>query len=152
MAFQQLKNKLHDNELKKVKEFCKKCIINPNIFKTQNRLEKTTLPRLKTFLEKYKTKKEKTLPSLEKALRRAAALNKIKDVELLLAYGAQIDNQDKNPKSRKTALHWAAIKEYSEIQELLLNYGACEDITDGESKKPEDYTSKNNCNYLVTGH
>ena len=60
-------------------------------------------------------------------------------MEILLTAVKDINAQDDNPKSRRTALHWAAIKGHMSIFDLLIAKGAKVDIKDAEGKTALDY-------------
>jgi hypothetical protein len=76
-----------------------------------------------------------------KALRRAANANRINCVKVLLReYPAKkiVNHQDNNPDSRKTALHYAAEKGYTDMIELLKAHGACDTIPDAKFQIARD--------------
>lgn len=74
--------------------------------------------------------------NLEKGLRRAAALKNTSDMRLFLTHVQNVNAQDQNPTSRKTALHWSAEKNDKEGYDLLVASGAKDDIPDALSRTP----------------
>ena len=60
----------------------------------------------------------------------------------LLTAVKDINAQDDNPNSRRTALHWAAIKNYMSICDFLIAKGAKTDIIDAEDKTALDYKNE----------
>lgn len=62
--------------------------------------------------------------SLEKGLRQAAYNNQISDLKTFIEHVSNINAQDNNPASKKTALHYAVIKKYIECIKLLMDAGA----------------------------
>ena len=87
------------------------------------------LQLLQSLLARYNVS-GKPHPTKEVALRRAACNGNIEDVVVLLDYGVLINSQDDNPKSRKTALHWAIINNHQEIAVLLISKHADTTIKD----------------------
>lgn len=66
-----------------------------------------------------------TLTALERGLRNAAANNKVDDIKSILALSQlNIDAQDSNPTSKKTALHLATERENTDVICYLLEKGA----------------------------
>lgn len=104
-----------------------------------NTLSSQKNPNLVKLLEKYKAPKEQFPPTVETAFRRAAALGRQEDVELLYVWVQDINTQDDNPNTKRTALHWAALKGHSGIVEYLKNKGAKADIEDADKKTASDY-------------
>ncbi len=97
---------------------------------------------LKRLLSKYKTSKDTEEPSLDKALRRAAAMGCDEDVFCLIESGAVIDAQDDNPLSKKTALHLAIEKGRVSTARLLITAKASTDIKDAAGATANDYAEK----------
>lgn len=85
--------------------------------------------------------------SIEQALRRAVATGNQAATIVILQNGVDIDAQDNNKK--RTALHWAVIKNNTKMIELLMNYGAQVSIQDGEQKTPLDYASSDEVRLLL---
>ena len=79
------------------------------------------------------------MPSVEVAFRRAAAVGSKADVEFLIKRVKDINQQDDNPASKKTALHWAAKNKHQAVFDFLVSQGAKLDIKDADGKTAEDY-------------
>jgi acyl-CoA synthetase (AMP-forming)/AMP-acid ligase II len=77
--------------------------------------------------------------SFEKGLRKAVVNNRIEDVKKFLTVVDNINAQDPNPDTKRTALHWAAIKGHQECYTLLRAHGAEDDVFDAQKKMPADY-------------
>lgn len=92
-----------------------------------------------------------TQASLEKGLRNAAGNNKIKDLKEFITLVENIDAQDINPKVKRTALHWAAIKGYEECYKLLQEAGANSNIIDAQGKTALDYLKPSE-SFIVSNH
>lgn len=91
-----------------------------------------------TLVAKYKLPDD-SQPSLEKGLRVAATNNHVEDLKFFISMVKNINAQDANPKVKRTALHWAAIKGHDECYQLLLAAGAKTDILDFEEKMAGQY-------------
>jgi acyl-coenzyme A synthetase/AMP-(fatty) acid ligase/thioesterase domain-containing protein len=96
--------------------------------------------RLERIVNAYKLP-DTSQSSLEKALRQAACNNRIDDLRFLMSKVSNIDAQDTNPDSQRTALHWAAIKLHHECYELLLEK-ADRAIVDAKGQTAVDYYQK----------
>ena len=70
--------------------------------------------------------------NLEKGLRNSVVNNQIEDLKIFIKYVNNINAQDENPKSKRTALHWAAIKGHTECYKLLVESGANACIFDAD--------------------
>lgn len=95
----------------------------------QPEIDITKIAEVKLLLAKY------SLPdcaqaSLEKGLRNAATNNHLDNLKILINLVKNLDAQDSNPKVKRTALHWAAIKKHDDCYELLLQAGANANIPD----------------------
>jgi hypothetical protein len=106
---------------------------------TREQLNNVSKLTLNEILNKYKAERDKTTPLIETVLRRAVAQGHEQDVVLICEAVKQINAQDDNPESRRTALHWAAIKGHERIYSFLISKGAKSDIKDVEGKSAEDY-------------
>lgn len=72
--------------------------------------------------------------------RRAAAANDISATFSLMALKEiDINLQDSNPDKKRTALHWAILKNGKECARILIGAGAKTDILDANGKTAEDY-------------
>ena len=92
--------------------------------------------RLPLLLEKYKSTNK------NQALRRAASLGQLNDVKtLVLECGADINAQDDNPSSRRTALHLAYMNSQQLVIEWLIAHGADEQIKDANGFIPSQCPS-----------
>jgi hypothetical protein len=98
---------------------------------------------LELIIKKYKLP-DASQSSLEKALRTAANNNYKKELEILITHVKNINAQDTNEKSKKTALHWAAIKGHRECYELLIAAGADPKILDAQQRTAESYYQEKN--------
>lgn len=78
---------------------------------------------LKPLLAKYKLP-DNSQPSLEKGLRNAASNNQLDDLMIFAKHVKNLDAQDSNPQSKKTAAHWAAIKGHKDCYNHLMYRGA----------------------------
>lgn len=87
--------------------------------------------RSSLLLKKYKLP-DASQESLEKGLRNTAARNELDDLRYFIQHVNNINSQDKNPISKKTALHWAVLKNHAEAYDLLISSGAKADIEDAE--------------------
>ncbi len=95
-------------------------------------------PELKLLIKKYDLPDSSQL-SLEKGLRNAATNNRIEDLIIFLKFLNNVNAQDTNPKVKRTALHWAAIKGHETCYQLLLSAGADQDIQDAAGKPAKSY-------------
>jgi len=93
---------------------------------------------LPVLLRRYKLP-DASQSSLEKALRMSVVNFFYEDLEQLLQEVDNINAQDDNPTSQKTALHWAVIKENQKAISSLLSVGAACDIPDADGKTALDY-------------
>jgi len=82
--------------------------------------------------------------SLEKALRSAVASQYLEDVKFFIEHIQNINAQDTNPTSRKTALHWAVLKEHRECLQALLEAGAGPLIADAQGMSAIQLAQQNN--------
>lgn len=92
-------------------------------------------PPPEKLLEKYSLENGDSA-NLEKGLRRAAALKCTSDMRLFLTHVQDVNAQDRNPTSRKTALHWSAEKNDKDGYDLLVASGAKDDIPDALDRTP----------------
>jgi hypothetical protein len=99
-------------------------------------------PSIDSLITKYKLE-NKSQPMLDKGLRRAADSSCSEDLEIFHKSGANINAQDDNPKIKKTALHWAVIKNHKDCVKNLLAWGARSDIPDADKKTAYDYAKGN---------
>ncbi len=111
-------------------------------FKTGFLMSPCNDPKLQSLQKRYKLT-DTSQKSLEKALRQAAANNRIEDVDYLISKVQNIDAADSNPTSQKTALHYAAIRAYKDIWISLTNAGAKTDIADAAGKTAAYYAPAN---------
>jgi len=93
---------------------------------------------LAALVKKYKLP-DASQSSLEKAFRMAVVNHFHTDIKFLLQQVHNINTQDSNPNSQKTALHWAVLKGNKEAISLLLKTGARYDIPDSSCKMALDY-------------
>jgi hypothetical protein len=134
-----LKDIVLDNELKsEILNFLRTAI-------QENLLEKKELNRL---VVEYRLENMSPI-SLGKGLRVAAANKKVNDLKVFIQHVDNIDRQDENELNRKTALHWAVIKESKECAETLVKAGARWDIPDYFKKTALDYAKEKNNNELL---
>ncbi len=77
--------------------------------------------------------------SLEKGLRNAATNNQVEDLKKFIQLVKNINAQDANPKVKRTALHWAAIKGHDDCCQLLLESGANHSIPDAIGETAAKY-------------
>jgi len=98
---------------------------------------------LEDLLLKCNLTKEKSFENYEKALRRVAFNegNNENMLRLLIGFGARIDAQD-DDQEKKTALHWAVVKERVENVSVLLILGASASVKDGNRKTAKDYAKE----------
>jgi len=96
------------------------------------------------LLRKYQREGEKKSPSMSTALRRAAYKGSANDIVRFIKWGVAINAQDKNLKSRKTALHWAVINKNINCIKVLLQFGARTNIKDAAGKAAGDYAREKN--------
>jgi hypothetical protein len=93
-----------------------------------------TKPFPEEILKKYKLANADQT-SLEQGLRRATFMNNLEDLKLFIAYVNDINAQDSNPKSQKTALHIAFEKGHQSCFDLLIESGARMNIRNAKEKK-----------------
>eukprot|EP00733_Pompholyxophrys_punicea_P000342 Pompholyxophrys_punicea_v1_NODE_89_length_3617_cov_47.365806.p1 type:complete len:429 gc:universal NODE_89_length_3617_cov_47.365806:1173-2459(+) len=78
--------------------------------------------------------------SWSEILRRASGQGELEDVRYCCeALNADIDEQDDNPASLKTALHWAVQNGHKEVVQYLVSKGARTDIPDAKDKTALSY-------------
>jgi len=82
--------------------------------------------------------------SLEKGLRSAVASGYLEDVKLFIEQVQNINAQDANIQSHKTALHWAVIKQQPAYVQLLLAGGANPLLPDARSMNAIQLAKQNN--------
>lgn len=85
-----------------------------------------------------------TQASIDKAFRVAAAYNNTEELGILIMKVSNINAQDDNPHRRRTALHWAVIKDATKSVEWLLQIGALVNIPDSTGKTALDYANQSN--------
>ena len=88
--------------------------------------------------------------SLHTALRRAAAQDSVDDINFLIEEKCNVNTQDENPNSLKTALHWAVIKGHIAAATGLKNASARTDIRDFFKKTSIDYAKEANNSEMLT--
>jgi WD40 repeat protein len=93
---------------------------------------------LSDLLKRYNLK-DSSYSSLEQGLRMASVNGKPKDLALFCQTMEDIDAQDANPDSRRTALHWAVIRKHTKCIEILLENDARVDIPDAKNNTALDY-------------
>lgn len=108
---------------------------NPILSAFQN----TEKLKIQDILKRYQIAKESQLPPVETSLRRATAMGNKEDVVNLSKIVKDINAQDKNPKIKRTALHWAAVKKHADVYDFLISIGANPNIRDAQEKTAEDY-------------
>jgi WD40 repeat protein len=96
---------------------------------------------LNKALKKYKLLDGSSF-NLTQGLIKAAWNNDVDDIEIFLRAGCNINERDRNPKFRRTALHWAVVKGSKAAIEKLLEKGAGKDIPDASGKTPLDYAKE----------
>lgn len=101
-----------------------------------NSLFKTT--EINYLIKKYNLPDSSQL-SLEKGLRNAANKNQLSDLKKFIPLVKNINAEDPNPITRRTALHWAAIKGHEECCQLLLESGASHSISDALGETADKY-------------
>ncbi|MBS0358643.1 MAG: SAM-dependent methyltransferase [Proteobacteria bacterium] len=114
------------------------------------RVAEERLSEEERLLKKYQPPAETTLPTFEAALRRLTANGCEADVKFLIQSVSNIDAQDTNPESLKTALHWAVIKGYAGIAEFLMDMGARTDIPDARGKTAKEYADDSKVEGITT--
>ena len=77
--------------------------------------------------------------SYKKALRNAAAKGFDEDLEHFILCVDDIDAQDENPQSQRTALHWAIIRKHGGCAMILEDAAAKEDIPDAQGRTAASY-------------
>lgn len=112
--------------------------------------------RKQKFLDIMKHYQQTTITqaALEKAFRRAAAENNTENLNELMRKTHNINAQDDNPLSRKTAMHWAVKNGALNTIKLLLQKKAKTDIVDATGKTAIDYakgSSSNEVKMLLLG-
>jgi Ankyrin repeats (3 copies)/Fic/DOC family len=95
----------------------------------------------RSILKKYNLK-DASGTSLAQGLRRATANAKIEDIKYFIDLGCEVNQQDENPESQKTALHWAVIKTLPDAIEILVAAGAKINIQDAIQKTALDYAKE----------
>lgn len=93
---------------------------------------------IKLLVKKYGLS-DASQDSLEKGLRNAATNNQSDDLKVFIRYVDNINAQDTNPKMKRTALHWAAIKGHETCCQLLLEANAKSDVTDANGETASKY-------------
>jgi len=115
-------------------------IFSDNLFKgIFNKTEPVSANTLLESLAKKYNLADTSQSSLEKGLRNAATNNNAEDLESFIKAGCNINAQDSNPRSKKTALHWAVIKKSAPCVKKLLDNGAKFTILDINAKTAYDY-------------
>jgi len=94
------------------------------------------------LLSKYKIVKDTELPSWDEALRQAAASGHDEAVFALIRAGADLNAQDDNPSSKKTALHLAIEKGHLNTARLLVAAKALTDVKDAKNLTASDTAAK----------
>jgi hypothetical protein len=95
---------------------------------------------INSLIKKYNLP-DNSQESLEKGLRNAATNDKYDDLKIFIKHVKNIDAQDSNPKVRRTALHWAAIKKHDRCYQLLLASGAKDNISDANGESAANYSN-----------
>jgi hypothetical protein len=93
---------------------------------------------LNKMIVKYQLK-DASQVMLEKGLRMAANNKNVNDLKFFIKQVNNIDAQDANLQSKKTALHWATIKKSKECISALLDAKARADIPDANHKTAFEY-------------
>lgn len=108
--------------------------------KAENKLEQPIVESaLHTTLRQLQERRDDNkLPTVEVALRRAAAKGCLDNVELLIQHVQDINLADNKQGSGRTALHWAAINGHPTIYERLKSANAIEK-KDAFGKMPSAY-------------
>lgn len=115
----------------------------------------TTLDDLTYEVSKsLQSKSDKVRPAIGKALRRAAATNKLFELKVLIknilanpAAGFSLDDQD--DVRHFTALHWAVTAFNKDAVKLLIQAGANTDINDKQNRKPLDIALVNGTKEII---
>lgn len=96
------------------------------------------------LLTPFKGHAEEALPEPDKALRRAAVLNKVDYiVSLINEFGVDIiDTQDDNPQKENTALHLAVENEHIDCIKALIALGANVDVENAHCQTPRQIMRK----------
>lgn len=98
--------------------------------------------KVNSLVKKYELQ-DNSQPKLEKGLRKAAANQQPVDLKQFIMLVTNINAQDDNPSSKRTALHWAVIKQNEKCIIALLDAGARLDIQDAMGKTAWDYAADN---------
>jgi WD40 repeat protein len=96
---------------------------------------------LKRVLKKYNLSDNSSF-NLVQGLIKAAWNDSVSDIEIFLRAGCNINERDRNPEYRRTALHWAISKGSKLAIKKLLETGARKDIPDVSGKTPLDYAKE----------
>jgi len=123
-----------DQEHQDIKE-SKKLVLHCESKKTQ-----LIMQNIRKLMTRYRLT-DNSQSSLEKALRNSVVNRFHTDLKFLLQQVKNINAQDSNPASQKTALHWAVIKGNKEAISLLLKADARYDIPDASGKTALDYAN-----------
>jgi len=85
------------------------------------------------LLTKYKLDND-SQASLEQGLRRAASTGCAADLAIFIRYVRDVNAQDGNSASKKTALHWAALNGHEDCYQALIVAKARDNIEDAQGK------------------
>jgi len=102
-----------------------------------------TLPfTLDDMIKKYKLPNTQQV-NIEEGLRSAIANQFFEDAKLFIQHVQNINAQDTDPISRKTALHWAVLKQQRECVQALLEAGADPLLSDAQGMSAIQFAKKN---------
>ncbi len=141
---------IHDYELEvKIKKFVASAISNRahQLRREESKeaenapLLERVRPQLQKILSKYKLPNA-SRENLHIALRKAAAADDGDSINILLLQGCDINDTGQGA-IRRTAMHWAIIKESVNAVRILKSAKARTDIQDSKNKTPIDYAMDN---------
>jgi hypothetical protein len=97
--------------------------------------------QLSTLQQAYRTKKDQTLPKANTMLRRVAGFHSPGQLQQLLYFVIDLDEQDSGEYAR-TALHWAIAKGRVDNAKVLIDAGASADIPDTKQMTSRHYITE----------
>jgi ankyrin repeat protein len=105
------------------------------------------------LLTKYKINSSpNSSPDWGKLLRMAVVNNNEADVHYCIeVLKINVNEVDGNPQSKKSALHWAVIKNHSSISSYLISHGANTNLLDAHHKTPAQYANDSESSEQLRG-